>query len=65
MEIGQSYWSFTNYRTFKNAGNEFRNHGQILFHNYENMIEKDSEVKILKKNRKLHGRLYYYILEKI
>lgn len=65
MEIGQSNWVTSNYLLFKNAKNEFYNRGQVLFYNYEKFIENDPEVKILKKKRRLHGKLYFYVLEKL
>jgi hypothetical protein len=65
MEIGQSKWKFSNYKILKNANNELKNNGQVLFYNYDNFIMDDSDVKILKYKRKLHGKLYYYVLEKL
>ena len=65
MEIGQSYWASSNYLMFKKARDEFYNRGQVLFYNYEKFIDNDTEVKMIKKKRRLHGKLYYYILEKL
>jgi len=65
LEIGQSYWTTSNYLTYKKAKDEFYNRGQVLFYNYEKFIEKDPEVKIIKKKRKLHGKLFYYVIEKL
>jgi methyltransferase OMS1 len=65
LEIGTSYWRYSNYRTLKRAEKELAENGQILFINYDNLILKDSDVKVLEKKRKLNGSLYYYVLEKI
>jgi len=65
LEIGQSYWTVSNYITFKNARHELYNRGQVLFYNYQKLIDNDPDVKIIKKKRKLHGKLYFYVLEKL
>jgi len=65
LEIGNSYWTVSNYITFKNAKDEFYNRGQVLFYNYEKFIDRDPEIRIVQKKRKLHGKLYFYVLEKL
>ena len=65
MEIGQSNWKFSNYRILRNAQGELKNSGQVLFYNYDKFVLNDPDVKVLKNKRKLHGRLYYYVLEKL
>ena len=65
MEIGQSKWKFSNYKILRNADIELKNSGQVLFYNYDNFLLNDPDVKVLKNKRKLHGRLYYYVLEKL
>ena len=65
LELGESYWKYVNYRTIKNANEEFKERGQILFRNYDEMILNDPEVRVIEKKRKINGRLFYYVLEKI
>ncbi len=65
MEIGESFWRYVNYRTLKRADKELYENGQMLFINYDNMILSDPDVKVLNRKRKINGKLYYYVLEKI
>jgi hypothetical protein len=63
--VGQSYWRYVNYRTLKRAERELSENGQILFINYDDLIQNDPDVKVIQKKRKLNGSLYYYVLEKV
>ena len=65
LEIGESYWRYVNYRTLKRAEKEMFENGQILFINYDKFILNDPDVKVVKRKRKLNGKLYFYVLEKI
>jgi len=65
MELGESFWKNTNYKIIKKANEELVNRGQILFLNYDDLILNDKEVKIIKKRRKINGRLFIYVLEKV
>lgn len=65
LEIGESLWKSTNYKTIKKAPKEFLERGQHLYRNWDNMILKDPSVRVVKSRRKLNGRLYYYELEKL
>ncbi len=65
LEIGESLWKFTNYKIIRNAPKEFLERGQHLYRNWDTLILKDPDVKIIKNRRKLNGRLFYYELEKL
>jgi len=65
LEIGQSLWKSTNFYIIKNADKEFVERGQHLYRNWDELIMNDPSLKIIKKKRKLNGRLYYYELEKV
>jgi methyltransferase OMS1 len=65
MEVGESFWKYLNYRILKRAEKELYDNGQILFINYDDLIMNDPDVKVLKRKRKLNGKLYYYVLEKV
>jgi ubiquinone/menaquinone biosynthesis C-methylase UbiE len=65
LEVGRSYWRYVNYRTLKRADKELSENGQILFIDYEQLIQNDPDVRVIHKKRKLNGSLYYYVLEKI
>ena len=65
MEMGESLWKMVNYRVIQNAEEEFKERGQILFRNYDTLIKDDSDVKVLYRKRKINGRLFMYVLEKI
>ena len=65
MELGESYWKHTNYKILKQAKHELAYRGQLLFLNYDDMILNDKEVKIIKRRRKINGRLFIYVLEKL
>jgi len=49
----------------KNAEEELQERGQILFRNYDSLVMNDPDVKVLYKKRKINGRLFMYVLEKI
>jgi hypothetical protein len=65
LEIGESLWKSTNYKIIKNAHIEFLQRGQHLYRNWDELILNDPSIKIVKRKRKLNGRLFYYELEKL
>jgi methyltransferase OMS1 len=65
LEIGESLWKTTNFKIIQEARNEFLENGQHLYRNWDTLILNDPSVKIVKKRRKLHGRVFYYELEKL
>lgn len=68
LEIGESYWNSTNYKLIRNGFQNFTTRGEILFRNWDEIIENYNNlklVKIVEKKRRINGILYYYELEKI
>ncbi len=65
LEIGESLWKSTNYKIIKNSPKEFVERGQHLYRNWDEMVLKDKDVRVVKAKRKLNGRLFYYELEKL
>ena len=65
LEIGESLWISTRYKDIRRSEKEFAENGQILIHNYNDLIMTDGDVRVLKSKRKLNGKLFYYVLEKI
>ena len=63
--MGESFWKYINYSIIKSANKELNERGQVLFRNYDELVQNDNQVKIIKKKRKMNGRLYFYVLEKI
>jgi ubiquinone/menaquinone biosynthesis C-methylase UbiE len=65
LEMGESLWKSSNFKIFSNARKDFIEQGQHLYRNWEDLITNDRAVKVVKSKRKLHGRLFYYELEKL
>ncbi len=65
LEFGSSVWRFSNLRTLKRVQRELKEHGQHLYYNYDDLILHDPDVKVIDKKRKINGKLYYYVLEKV
>jgi methyltransferase OMS1 len=65
LEVGESLWKISNYKTIKNSEVELRERGQRLFINWDDMILRDPDIQIIESKRKIHGKLYYYNLKKL
>ena len=63
--MGESFWKYINYSIIKSANKELNERGQVLFRNYDELVQNDNQVKIIKKKTNMNGRLYCYVLEKI
>jgi len=65
LERGKSLWEIENCKLYRDAIINFSTRGQVYLHNYGKLIERDNEVKVIKKKRKMKGKVYYYVLEKL
>lgn len=65
MEIGESLWKFEKYRAVKRAPQVLSQRGEVLIHNFDRVIKNDPDVRIIKQKRKLNGKIYFYVLEKL
>ena len=65
LERGNAIWMYDKFELMRRASFNLGARGQIYHFNFENMVQKDPEVKVIKEKRKFNGMLYYYVLEKL
>lgn len=64
LEFGESLWLLDNYKLLRKFIKNPTSYGSILLWNWDNLLMKHKNITILKKKRKLNGRLFYYEIAK-